>query len=115
MRRNLILLFSISVSGFFLSSCEQDMERFCFNASNRAPEVGSRVTFNASCSEGVELYHWNFGDGRDTVTKSSSVQHSFETAGTYEVTLHGTQQQIQEHCPPDAGANGARQTIEVMN
>jgi len=115
MRRNVIIFVSLAVSGIFLTSCEEDVERFCFSASDRAPKANSRVTFNASCSEGVELYHWNFGDGTDEVTKTSSVEHVFEYPGTYEVSLHGTQAQIQNHCPPEAGPTGARQTIEVQN
>jgi hypothetical protein len=112
MKNRFILPISI-LATFALGSCETDVERYCFTVSDRAPSAGSRVTFNAACSEGVELYHWNFGDGVDTVTRTPSVNHAFEFPGSYVVSLHGTTPAIESHCPPDAGANGARQTVDV--
>jgi hypothetical protein len=111
--------FTYSVLGLFLftmilSSCERTIERYCFTVSNRSPKASERTTFNASCSEGIELYHWNFGDGRDTVTKSQTVDHAFEFPGTYQVTLHATHPQISGECPPDPAANsGATQSVTV--
>ncbi len=96
-----------------LSSCEENVERYCFSVSDREPTAGTRVTFNGACSEGVRLYHWNFGDGTDTVTTTPSVDYAFKNAGTYEVSLHGTTPEIVDHCPPAAGLNGARQTVTV--
>ena len=112
MKNKFILPLTIAAA-FSLVSCESDVERYCFTVSERAPMVGSRVSFNAACSEGIDLYHWNFGDGMDTVTRTPSVMHSYEFPGTYVVSLHGTTPAIESHCPPDAGASGARQTIDV--
>ncbi len=48
------------------------------------------VNFNASESTDVDgdklNYTWNFGDGSDTATEEQ-VQHVFESAGSYQVTL----------------------------
>ena len=110
---SVFLLFSMCLL-LFASSCEQNIERYCFTASNRSPKINERITFNAQCSEGVDLYHWNFGDGRDTVTKKNTIEYSFEQPGEYQVTLHSTHMQIQNDCPPNPSANsGARQTIIV--
>ncbi len=109
--KGIVLLSLFAALG--LTSCESDIERYCFTVSERSPSVGSRVTFNAACSEGIDLYHWNFGDGMDTVTRTSSVTHAYDFPGSYVVSLHGTTPAIESHCPPDAGANGARQSIEV--
>jgi len=99
-----------------LGSCERTVERYCFTVSNKAPKVGERTTLDAKCSEGVDLYHWNFGDGRDTVTKTNTVDHAFEHPGQYEITLHSTHLQIQDGCGPNPAANaGARQSVTVEN
>lgn len=113
MQNKLFLPAAFLLSSLFLISCESESERYCFTVSDRAPVAGSRVTFNGTCSEGVELYHWNFGDGKDTVTRSATVEHAYEHPGTYEISLHSTTPVTEDHCPPNAGANGARQTIEV--
>lgn len=97
-----------------LSSCESNELRLCFEANNKMPKVMERVTFKADCSEGVDLYHWNFGDGIDTVTRTSTVEHSFAQEGYYTVTLHNTEPQIVSHCPPGGSGNVASTTVEVM-
>lgn len=112
MKSRFILPVSIFTS-LALISCEADIERYCFTVSERSPSVGSRVSFNAACSEGIELYHWNFGDGMDTITRTPSVTHVFDFPGSYVVSLHGTTHAIESHCPPNAGATGARQTVDV--
>ncbi len=49
------------------------------------------VTFtgNASASDGavIEAYIWNFGDGQTTETTANTVNHAYNTAGTYSATL----------------------------
>lgn len=95
------------------SSCDSNDLRLCFEADDMTPKANQRVKFNASCSENVDLYHWNFGDGRDTVTRASSVEHIFTESGYYEVTLHNTAPVIEEHCPPGGSGNVASRSIEV--
>ena len=101
------------VIAFSFSSCDSNDLRLCFEVDDMTPKQNQRVIFNASCSENVDLYHWNFGDGRDTVTRVSSVEHIFTESGYYNVTLHNTAQAIVEHCPPGGSGNVASQSIEV--
>jgi putative hemolysin/PKD repeat protein len=53
--------------------------------------LGQLITFDATGSsdeEGPMSYRWDFGDGSGTVTVDTpTVQHSYNAAGTYEVTL----------------------------
>jgi hypothetical protein len=113
MKKRLFYSVTALASILALASCESDVQRYCFTVSERTPVAGNRVSFNADCSEGIDLYHWNFGDGKDTITRSSTVYHVYDFPGSYQISLHGTNPAIASHCPPDAGANGARQTIEV--
>ena len=102
-------LFSI----FALSSCDKNEMRMCFEASDKTAKVNQRVTFNASCSIGMEEYHWNFGDGRDTVTRTQTVEHTFESMGYYTVTLHNTNARIDTECSPNGNGNAASTSIEI--
>jgi PKD repeat protein len=95
------------------SSCDSNDLRLCFEADSQNVKVSQRVKFNASCSENVELYHWNFGDGRDTVTRVNTVEHTFEDEGNYYVTLHNTQQAIADECAPGGNGAVASRNIEV--
>ncbi len=95
------------------SSCDSNELRLCFEADDMTPKANQRVKFNASCSENVELYHWNFGDGRDTVTRASSVEHIFTESGYYNVTLHNTVQAIADHCAPGGNGTVATRSFEV--
>jgi len=97
-----------------LSSCDSNEVKLCFKADSTTPKVNERVTFSAGCSENIQLYHWNFGDGKDTVTKSNTVEHRFEYPGYYEVTLHNTTEAMSDHCPPDGNGRLARTSIEVQ-
>jgi PKD repeat protein len=55
------------------------------------PSVGESVHFNGLTSapavgRTIEEYHWNFGDGKPDAT-GPTPQHTFDDAGTYNVTL----------------------------
>jgi len=61
-----------------------------FNFSPSAPVPGGTVFFNASAStagpgHSIADYRWFFGDGREA--RGQIVQHPYEAAGTYAVTL----------------------------
>jgi PKD repeat protein len=109
-----VLTFAFFVSAFLLSSCDSNEVRLCFKADKQYPKAMERVTFSAACSENIDLYHWNFGDGRDTVTRGSSVEHVFVQDGYYTVTLHNTEVSISDHCPPGGSGVVASTNIEVM-
>jgi PKD repeat protein len=61
-----------------------------FSAPGEA-NVSQKVTFDAKGSvdpNGKALkYAWKFGDGTETTTTASSIQHEYTTVGTYSVTL----------------------------
>ena len=63
------------------SSCD-------FPLPSSSPSVGQSVTFTASAAGGVSPYTfaWDFGDGSATVT-GSSVNHTYHSSGTFNVTL----------------------------
>jgi PKD repeat protein len=62
---------------------------FAFLPSEAA--VGSPVAFNASetsASYGQMLnYSWNFGEGNKVATQNPTIQHAYQTPGTFNVTL----------------------------
>jgi len=104
----------VSLIGFItLSSCDKNEMRMCFESSKNTAKVNQRVAFNASCSVGMEEYHWNFGDGKDTVTRTQTVEHTFDYAGYYTVSLHNTNVRIDTKCPPNGNGNGASTNIDI--
>ncbi len=70
-------------------------ENVDFTWSPEEPEVGDTVTFtpaeNITDPEGdidEAQFHWDFGDGEETTTTGpQDVEHAYDAAGTYEVTL----------------------------
>jgi PKD repeat protein len=108
-----ISIFAAFIVTIALSSCDKNEMRMCFESSDKAAKVNQRVTFNASCSVGMEEYHWNFGDGKDTVTRTQSVEHTFDYAGYYTVALHNTNARISNDCPPNGNGNAASTSIEI--
>jgi len=54
-----------------------------FSASN---SIGG-LTAQSVSNEGIVAYRWDFGDGQNTVTSSSSVSHTYSSYGTFVVTL----------------------------
>jgi PKD repeat protein len=109
-----VLSIALLAGSFLLSSCDTNEVRLCFKADKQYPKAMERVTFSAACSENIDLYHWNFGDGIDTITKGSSVEHVFVQDGYYTVTLHNTDASIADHCPPGGAGVVASTSIEVM-
>lgn len=108
-----ISIFAAFIGSIVLTSCDKNEMRMCFESSNKTAQVNQRVTFNASCSIGMEEYHWNFGDGKDTVTRTQSVEHTFDYAGYYAVSLHNTNVRISTECPPNGAGNSASSSIEI--
>lgn len=103
----------IAVGMLVFSSCDDNALRICFDADTTTPKVNQRVTFSASCSEGMEVYHWNFGDGVDSVTRTPTIQHTYTNAGYYNVRLHNTTEEIADFCSPNGDGRTASATIEV--
>ncbi len=56
-----------------------------FDYSPKNPMVGEKVTFIAR--GGGEKYIWDFGDGKRLETNKNVVEHVYNRAGTYKVTL----------------------------
>jgi hypothetical protein len=51
-------------------------------------QVGEAASFDASGSSGdIVNYSWSLGDGSQETTQSATVQHSYSSEDTYEVTL----------------------------
>lgn len=62
-----------------------------FSYSPANPTVHQEIFFNASSSydldEDIISYRWNFSDNNVTSTSTSTIVHSFESPGNYNVTL----------------------------
>jgi PKD repeat protein len=61
-------------------------------AFSNAPALsGLPTTFDASPSAAscgaIATYRWDFGDGAVVTTSTPTIDHEYETAGTYDVTL----------------------------
>lgn len=78
---------AITMSFVFLS-CSKTTKA-CFQIKPEITQKDSLVTFDASCSQNVYLYQWNFGDGTsDTITNQPIIQHRFQQIGTFRVQLN---------------------------
>ena len=108
-----IAIFAAFIVSIALSSCDKNEMRMCFESSDKTAKVNQRVTFNAACSVGMEEYHWNFGDGKDSVTRTQTVEHTYESIGYYTVTLHNTNARIDTECSPNGTGNAASTSIEI--
>lgn len=61
----------------------------CFSPSRKDGLAPLTVTFDSKCSMGaLSSYHWTFGDGAES--KLSSPTHTFDSPGSYSVTLEVT-------------------------
>lgn len=74
---------------FFLASCGKPTKA-CFTISPNPVSVNSTVTFDPSCSQNAGFYEWNFGDGSNDTTSTSSITHQFNSAGSFTVTLNAS-------------------------
>lgn len=52
---------------------------------DRTASVGEAILFDGSASENAVSWHWEFGD--NTTSDEAKVEHTFATAGTFEVVL----------------------------
>ena len=57
-----------------------------FNISSTAVQTGQKVSF-APVSPRGESFYWDFGDGNQTSSNNSGIDHVFEQSGNYNVTL----------------------------
>src|ERR1041385_2746958 len=73
------------------ASCRHEKAEPCFTYSPSAITTSTPVTFNASCTQNhLGNFVWTFGDGHDTALVSSTITHTYSTAGTYTVILEVT-------------------------
>lgn len=58
----------------------------CFTVSQTSCELGDcSIRFDASCSENVNQYRWDFGDG--IIKEGQVVNHVYDSVGTFQVTV----------------------------
>jgi PKD repeat protein len=79
---------STPVTAISVTSSPGPVANFTFSPTN--PAVGAPVVFNAASSTAppgrrIVGYNWDLGDG--TFTEGVAVQHSYQTTGTFAVTL----------------------------
>ena len=93
MKKHLIRFLSIALITFPLlisSSCKKNLApTVCLGHIADSAYVGQTLTFS-TCTNGEQLYIWNFGDGTIDSLKQYSgltVNHSYNTAGTYTGSL----------------------------
>lgn len=87
MKNTFCLLIMLTCVMSLMISCSDPTEA-CFTYTPTIITRNTTVTFDASCSENVSFYSWNFGDGTaDTTTTSFTVTHRFFSTGQYNVTL----------------------------
>lgn len=62
-----------------------------FTFSPTSPAVDETVVFEETSTPGpdgsIESFEWDFGDGTTESTTDSTIEHSYDTAGDYDVTL----------------------------
>lgn len=86
--KNKIRLDAIVLFCLALTSCTK-RENACFEYSPSNPTTTTIITFNAACSEDTYSYRWTFGDGSsDTTSTSLTINHKYNAAGIYTVTLN---------------------------
>ncbi len=73
-----------------------------FSFSPSAPSVGQAVAFHDTSTGGPKTWLWDFGDG--TASSGQHPTHSYDAAGTYQVSLTVTN---------DGGTNSTSQTVKV--
>ena len=68
---------------------QDDTPMACFTADPLTCDEGCVVTFEASCSQNAQTFSWDFdGDGTvDTTLSTSSIEYTYNQAGTYNVKL----------------------------
>ncbi len=82
MRKYLVFMFLLSML-FFFQSCQKEPTA-AFIPSKTTVEVGEVVSFDNTSTNAVSFL-WNFGDQTTSTLKSPS--HSYDTPGTYLVSL----------------------------
>ena len=80
-----------------------------FDATSTTVETGEDVSFDATASTdadgSIASYEWSYGDGE--VDTGSTTTHSFDTTGSYDVTLTVTDD--------DGGTDSRTRTVDVVS
>jgi len=84
-----VALWAVDTGAYDLSLTRHndDVPRAAFDLEADDPGSGEELNFTASVSTSgsIDAYEWAFGDGASAT--GAEVTHTYETAGTYEVTL----------------------------
>jgi cysteine-rich repeat protein len=74
----------------------------CFEESTHTPTEGDEVEFDASCSDGIIEYCWDFGDGtQEECNIEETATHVYAQDGQYTVTLTVTEADEDEDTATD--------------
>lgn len=90
MKNKIVILTISSLILSLINSCAKPQEA-CFNIFPTTITTSTSVEFDASCTKyGGYSYNWDFGDGTSDTTVMSvpTITHTFNTSGTYTITLN---------------------------
>lgn len=88
-----LYIFILVCTSCFIHACTKPTQAcFTYLPTNNISK-NSSISFDASCTtNGGNTYKWNFGDGTPdtTLTGVATITHTYNTSGTFTVTLKAT-------------------------
>lgn len=94
MTKTKVWMLAILFISFFVVSCEKEEEpegdapTAGFTADKTAVETGESIQFTDTSTESPTSWSWEFGDGNTSTSQNPT--HSYDTEGTYSVSLTAT-------------------------